>query len=409
MVPLLAILRHWALACLLLGPVHSSAQTPNAGGQQGPPPAVTVEVVRSQDVAQSTEFMGRVEPINAVDIRARVEGFLQRVAFREGQDVHRGDLLFVIEQTSYQSAVLNAQAQLARSQATLRNAEETLARAQQLRSTGAGTQAALDQALAARDAASADVQASTAALQTAQLNLSYTQVSSPIDGRIGVSTYTEGNLVGPTSNPLARVVQINPIRVVFSISDRDLLSVRQEAGNAPREEIYRRFVPTLRLPTGTQYPQSGTVEFINNEIDPATGTIPVRASFPNPQDLLLPGDYVTVMIRPAKAKPRLIVPLAAVQQDRNGKFVLVVGPDNRTTERRIEANTQLDQSWVVDGGLQEGETLVVEGAQNVRPGMVVNPVAAAPANQALPASGTAGQTGAGQTPPAAQGGTAARP
>jgi membrane fusion protein (multidrug efflux system) len=396
-----AVFHAGTIAVLISASVVARAQQSAQRGPQAPPVAV-VTPVRSEDVAQTTEFVGRVEAVNAVDIRARVEGFLNSIAFREGQDVKRGDLLFMIEQAPYEAAVQNAQAQLARTQANLVNAEQTLARTQQLRTTGATTQAAFEQAQATRDAAAADVQASQASLRTAQLNLSYTQIASPIAGRVGRSTYTVGNLVGPTSNPLARVVQMDPIRVVFSVSDRDVIAIRQQAGNVPQEEINQRFVPRVRLANGTEYAETGRVDFVENEIDPTTGTIPVHALFPNPQDLLIPGDFVRVAIRPAQPQRRLVVPLAAVQQDRQGKFVFVVDNQNRVAERRIQANTQLDQSWVIESGLQEGETVVTQGIQNLRQGIVVQPVAAASAEAAPQGGASAGATANGAAQPAQQ-------
>lgn len=365
-----------AVALLLLfGQQPGSAQQAPAGA---PLPVVAVAPVSLREVAPGTEFVGRVEAIQAVDIRARVEGFLRRKAFDEGQDVRRGQLLFEIEPDRYEAELDAARAQQARAQANLSEAERALNRARELRASGTIPQAQLDEAQSQRDAARASLAEAAANLRRAELNLSYTQITSPIDGRIGRSLFTEGNLVGPSSGALARVVQIDPIRAVFSISDRDLLEVQQSAGDAPRAEVYTRFVPSLVLADGSLYPETGRVDFIANEIDPQTATIPVRAVFPNPHGVLLPGMIVSVRIRPAAAETRPVVPVAAVQRDRQGPFVLVLDDSNRVSERRVRLGAQLENFWVVEEGLREGERVVTEGMQvPARPGAVVRPVPAA--------------------------------
>lgn len=354
-----------------------------------PPPSVTVEPVVAKDVSPSWEFIGRVEAVQTVQVQARVQGFLQEVSFQEGQDVKTGQLLFVIEPAPYEAAWAAAQAQLDKAKATLTEAEQNLTRNQQLRQRGVAAQATYEQALAQRDSAAADVQAAQANLQTAGINLGYTRIESPIDGRIGRAAITKGNLVGPTTGPLATIVQLDPIRVVFSVDDRAIVAVKEKAGNVSQAELNSRFVPQIRLATGDMYDQTGRVDFIDNQVDPNTGTVAVRAVFSNPERLLLPGQFVTVVIHPEQTERHPVVPVAAVQEDRQGKYVLVLGPDNRVEQRRIRADRQVNQEWVVEQGLREGETVLVEGLQKVRPGMVVNPVpaqtAAATGGQQQPA------------------------
>jgi membrane fusion protein (multidrug efflux system) len=340
---------------------------------QGPPPAVTTAVVQSREIAPAAEYIGRVDAILSFDARARVEGFLQQVAFREGQHARAGDLLFVIEPGPYQAALTSARAQLARATAQKDVAQRNFERIRELHARGTTPQAALDEATAARDAAAADVLAAQAAVQTAELNLGYTRIHSAIDGRVGATAVTQGNLVGPNSGVLANVVQLDPIRVVFSVSDRDLLYAQRRWGVQLAEELVRRFVPTLHLPDESDYPEPGRIEFIDNRFDPTTGTVAVRAIFPNPQELLLPGQLVTVRVRAETAERRPVVPMSAVQQDREGRYVLVLDADNRVQQRRIETGAQIEQRWVVEKGLREGETIVVEGQQKVRPGMLVQP------------------------------------
>lgn len=358
------------LLALILAAGGAAAQT------RPPPPAVTVTPVVVKDVSPSWEFIGRVEAVQTVEVHARVQGFLQEVTFREGQDVKTGQLLFVIEPAPYEVAWQAAQAQLAKAKATLTEAEQNLARNQQLRQRGVAAEATYEQALAQRDSAAADVQAAEANLRTAGINLSYTRVESPIDGRIGRAAITKGNLVGPTTGALATIVQLDPIRVVFSVDDRAVTEVKEKASNVSQAELNSRFVPQIRLATGDMYEPEGKVDFIDNQVDPNTGTVAVRAVFPNPRRLLLPGQFVTVVIHPEQTERHPVVPVAAVQEDKQGKYVLVLGPDNRVEQRRIVADRQVNQEWVVEQGLREGESVIVEGLQKVRPGMVVNPVPA---------------------------------
>jgi len=373
---ILSLVPALALAAFLAAGWSPPPSFAQGGAPAGPPPAVTVAPVVAKDVAPSMEFIGRTQAIQSVELRARVEGFLEQVAFQEGQDVKAGQLLYQIEKAPYEAAVQSAEAQLAGAQANLRQAESNYRRQAELRRSDFQSQAVLDQALAQRDSAAATVQADEAALKMAQLNLSYTTITSPIDGRIGKTAYTKGNLVGPTSNALATVVQLDPIRVVFSVADRDVITEKQKSGQS-QEQINQRFLPTLRLSNGSEYPQKGEIEFVDNQVDPATGTVPIWARFPNPQKLLLPGQFATVVVRPEQSERRPVVPLTAVQEDKNGKFVLVVGGDDKAEERRIKASRQVGQDWIVDEGLSEGETVIVDGLQKVRPGQPVKPVQAA--------------------------------
>lgn len=359
------------LGCVVLFAVSAAFAQP---APQGPPPAVTTAVVQSRQVAESSEFVGRGEAIRSFDARARVEGFLQQVVFREGHDVHAGDLLFTIESAPYEAALDSERARLARATAQQRAAQRSFERTRELYSRGTAPEAALDDATAARDAADADVLAARAAVRAAELNLSYTRIESPIDGRIGGTAVTQGNLVGPNTGVLASVVQLDPIRAVFSISDRDLLNMQRDFGVRSPDELVDRFMAALRLPNGSAYPEEGRVDFIENRSDTDTGTVPVRAVFANPHGLLLPGELVTILVRAQSTERRPAVPVAAVQQDREGRYVLVLDADNRVQQRRIEISAQIDQQWVVEKGLREGETIIVEGQQKVRPGMIVTPV-----------------------------------
>jgi membrane fusion protein (multidrug efflux system) len=338
---------------------------------QGAPPAVVVEPVQVEDVAPSAEFIGRVEAENAVDIRARVDGFIQARLFDEGRLVTKDRELFLIEKAAYEAAVASARAHLAGAQASLLDAEGRLQRNQQLRRTQAASQAALDEAQAGRDTAQAAVAVAEAALRQAELNLEYTTIKAPFAGRAGVAAFSVGSFVGPASQPLVRIVQIDPVRVVFSVSDRTILDLREAAGNVGKDELARKYRPTLRLSNGSAYAEAGEIEFIGNELDARTGTLSLRARFANPDALLIPGQFVTVVVRQAEPQRRPVVPLGAVQLDREGRFVLILDGDGKVVLRRIRTGSQIGQNWVVEEGLGGGERLIVQGAQNARPGAAV--------------------------------------
>lgn len=341
---------------------------------QSPLPAVGVAPVELKDVSPASKFLGRVEAANAVDIRARVEGFIATRPFREGQAVREGDDLFVLEKTSYEAALSAARATLGGAQATLEDAERRVQRNQELRRTQAVSQVTLEDAQTARDTARASMLAAEANVRQAELNLSYTTIKAPITGRIGVAAFSVGSLVGPSSGALARVVQIDPIRVVFSVNDRTILDLREGVTNFDEMKVAGTFVPTLRLSNGRDYPAKGEIEFVGNEIDQATGTLPVRARFPNPDGVLVPGQFVTVTIRPSASQLHPVVPVGAVRLNREGRFVLLLDENGKVTERRIRTGAQLGQDWIVEDGLKGGERLIVQGVQSARPGAAVRVV-----------------------------------
>jgi len=355
-----------------------------------PPPAVTVATVQVEDVAPVSSFVGRVAAIQSVQIAARVTAFMENVAVKEGSDVKAGQLLFELQKAPYQAAVQAAQASLDKANAAYRQSQLAYERQSQLRQQGVSAQATLDQALATRDSDAADVLAAQANVATAALNLSYCTIVSPIDGRIGAVAYTKGNLVTPSSQPLATVNQMDPIRAVFSVTDRDIVSVKQRTG-ATQNQIAASLTLQLQLANGKQYDQAGKIAFVNNQVDPATGTVTVYADFPNPVRLLLPGAFATVQVRRSQPEKRPVVPVAAVQTDQQGRFVLLVGSDNKVAQQAIEIGRQIAQDFIVTKGLNGGERVIVQGVQKVRAGEVVNPtVAAAATANGQGANGTGG-------------------
>lgn len=348
-----------------------------SGLAAGPPPAVTVATVQVQDVAPAYSYIGRITAIESVQIVPRVTAFIDEVAVKQGSDVKAGDVLYELQKSQYQAALTAAQAQLQSAQAAVTNAQLAYDRARRLNQQGFEAQADLDQATANLQQAQASVLSAQANVQQAGLNLSYCTISSPIEGRIGAVSLTKGNLVTPSTPAMATVNQLDPIRVVFSVSDAEVVSVEQKT-TATQSQIAAGLVVRLQLPDGSAYPQTGKIAFLSNEVDVQTGTVPVYADFPNPQKLLLPGAFVNVNVRKQTPDERPLVPLAAVQTEQNGSYVLVVEPDNKVKQQSIKLGRQIGQSEIVESGLSGGERVIVAGVQKVQPGETVNPVEAPP-------------------------------
>jgi membrane fusion protein (multidrug efflux system) len=256
----------------------------------------------------------------------------------------------------------------------LEQAQQNLTRQQQLFARQTAAEVALEQAQAQRSVAAANVAAAEAQVQTAQINVGYTRIESPIDGRVGATAVTAGNLVGPTTGTLATVVQLDPIRLVFSVNERALVAFKQAHKEASQDEINARFIPQLRLPDGSMFGEVGHVAFVDNRVDPATGTLPVYADFPNPLKLLLPGMLVTAVVTPENPAKGFLIPAGAVQQDAQGQFLLVVGAGARIERRNVRTGPQIEQSISIISGLADGDKVVIEGGQKVAPGQTVNPI-----------------------------------
>jgi membrane fusion protein, multidrug efflux system len=334
-----------------------------------PPPAVTVTPVVSREVRESADFVGRVTPIDKVDLVARVPGFLEQRLFTEGQLVKTGDLLFRIEQDTYKAAVEQQSANLAKAKATEVNAALQLARGKELVHNQNISQATVDQRAADEASAQADVMEAQAALEQAQINLRYTEIHAPIDGRIGLAIFTVGNLVSPSSGTLATIVRQDPIYVIFAASEREVLDYKRriaELGD-PNGHLTVR----VRLPDGSLYPQPGLTDFLDIQVNASADTVAVRAQFANPQGLLVANGIVGVEVEAGKPKAALVIPQSAVQIDQAGSYVLVVDPAKKVELRRITTGTDQGTGVTVTEGLKEGELVIVEGIQKVRPGQVV--------------------------------------
>lgn len=333
--------------------------------------AVTVAPVTRMSIADRRERVGQVQAIEDVEIRARIEGFLDQRLFAEGSDVDKGDLLFVIEQAPYQAEVARSKAELASARAALRKTQLDLARIRELRRKGTISQSDLDEALALEQQAEANVQAREAELRQAQLNLDYTQIHAPISGRIGRSAFSVGDLVDSDSGALATLVMLDPIYVYWTVGEQVLLEAR-------RRERLRKATAQIQFSDGSFYKHVGEVDFLDNRVDPSTGTQTVRAVFQNPDKVLLPGQYVTVVVQVGEEQSQLVIPQSAVQEDLAGRFVLVVDAQNVASIRRVTMGPRQEIFWVVEDGLVEGEQVIYQGTQKVRPGATVKPIVLAP-------------------------------
>lgn len=333
-----------------------------------PPPAVTVAPVVSQQVIDTGGFIGRITAIDKVDIVARVPGFIEERTFTEGQQVKKGDLLFRIEQATYKAAVEQQQANLAKAKATEVNARLQLERGKELVRNNNIPQSTLDQRAADEAAAQANVMEAQALLDQAQINLGYTEIRSPIDGRIGLATYTVGNLVQPSSGKLATVVSQDPIYVIFQASQRDVLEYRRKSAEYKDGHVTIH----IRLPDGSTYPHPGVTNFLDVQVDPSTDTISVRAQVPNPDRVLIPGGVVGVTTERGAPRSALLVPQSAVQLDQAGRYVLLVDDAKKVELRRITTGIEQGRNIVVTAGLKQGDLVIVEGIQKVRPGQVVS-------------------------------------
>jgi membrane fusion protein (multidrug efflux system) len=382
---------------LLAGCGQEEGASPQAAA---PPPAVTVAPVEAGDVTAQSEFVGRVEAVNKVELRARVTGFLEQRLFREGQEVKAGDLLYVIEQPPYQAAVDQRKAELASAEANRANTAVQLQRGEELVRNNNIPKAEVDQRRANDQMAAAQILEAQAALEQAQINYGYTDIHAPIDGKIGRATYTIGNLVGPDSGVLATIVSQEPMYVTFPVSAAVILQTRRAAGGELPDPS--EFVVRIKLPDGSVYQHPGKIDFLNNQVAQGTDTLTARAVFPNPERLLVDGQFVTVTVEAGEPVTALVVPQGAVQVDQAGSYVLVVGADDKAEQRRVTLGATQGTNVVVQSGLQQGERIIVDGIQKVRPGMQVaaNEAQPTPVGGQLPAAGS-------DQPPA--GGTAAEP
>jgi membrane fusion protein (multidrug efflux system) len=372
------------LACAVGVPLGGpAAQAP------GGPPAVGVVRAARQQITQTDEFIGRIQAVSRVVLVARVTAFLEKRLFVEGGEVAKGDLLYQLEQPPFRAQVDASKANVEQLQAQHRNAEVALQRAQELLVKQAGPQSTVDAALAAERALAAQIAGAQAQQQTAEINLGYTEIHAPIDGKISSTAVTEGNVVSPTSGTLATLVSQDPMYVIFPVSLRAALDLR--ARYAPKGG-YNAVVIKLRLPDGRIYGQDGKLDYVSPTVAENTDTLTVRGVVPNPlasgmtagqpgSRELTDGEFVTVLLEGVQPITVLAIPRAAVLSDQQGDYVYVVDGENKAQIRRIQLGQSTPSTAVVTNGLSEGELVISEGLQRVRPGA---PVAAGPATPPPP-------------------------
>jgi membrane fusion protein, multidrug efflux system len=387
--------------------------TSGAGRTQpapGEPPAVGVIEATRRPITETSEFLGRIEAINRVNVVARVTAFLEQRLFDEGAEIKKGDQLYRLERGPFEADLASKQAQVAQLQATLENAKLTTERARTLLGGPAGQQSTYDAAIANERSLDAQVQAAQAQVQASQINLDYTVISAPIDGKIGRTAVTEGNVVGPGSGVLTTIVSQDPMYVTFPVPLRQGLELRERYGPQGGLEAV---VIRLRLPNGRMYGQSGKLNFVDNTIAQNTDTITVRGEIANPilrapsaagvtVHELTDGEFVTVVLEGVQPVEVLAIPRSAVLSDQRGDYVLTVGTDNKAEQRRIQLGQSTPTIAAVISGLAAGEKVIAEGLQRVRPGQTVSP---GPASPSILSSMKAG---AGDAPSQADQGTSGK-
>jgi membrane fusion protein (multidrug efflux system) len=321
----------------------------------------------ARPITQSTEFVGRIQAPERVEIRARVTGFLEDVLFKEGDVVKAGDVLYKIEQDTFQAAVQQAQGTLIQAQATLANASVNRARAQELLKTDTTSRMVFDQRVADEKSAQGSVVIADANLKTANVNLGYTEITAPISGEIGLTKFTKGNVVGPDSGPLTTIVSRDPMYVIFPVSQRIFLQIEDQA---QRSKIEQSLGVRIRFSNGTTYDQAGKINFVNVTVDQATDTVTVRATFANPNGKLIDGQLVQVAVEAEKPQDRVLVPQTAIIVDQQGTYVFLV-VDGKAEVRRVKLGGENGADVIVDDGLKGGEQVVVQGMESLRPGAAV--------------------------------------
>jgi membrane fusion protein (multidrug efflux system) len=363
-------------ATLLCAVATGSAQPAPAA-----PPAVGIMDVVKRPVTETSEFLGRIEATNRVSVVARVTAFLEKRNFVEGAEVKTGDLLYELERGPFQADLESKKAQVLQLQATLENAKLTTNRAQTLLSGPAGQQSTYDAAIASQRSLEAQVQAAQAQVELSQINLDYTEIRSPIDGKIGRTAVTEGNVVSPSSGVLTTIVSQDPMYVTFPVSVREALTLR--ARYATRGG-FNAVVIKIRLPDGRLYAQSGQLNFVNNTIAQNTDTISLRGTIPNPTlhdpattggavRELTDGELVTVNLEGVEPVEVLAIPRSAVLSDQQGEYVFVLGAGDKAEQRRIKLGQSTSTIAAVTSGLSLTDKVIVEGLQKVRPGQQVSP------------------------------------
>jgi membrane fusion protein (multidrug efflux system) len=372
----------WWLAAMLLAVTCTDAHAQAPSG----PPAVGVVHAEKKAITETSEFVGRIQATDRVALVARVTAFLEQRLFTEGTEVNKGDLLYLLEQPPFQADLAAKQATVQQMQAQLTNATTAYGRATSLLKTPAGQQSTVDDSRATMLSDAAQVQNAQAQVQMSQINLNYTEIRAPISGKIGRTSVTVGNVVTPGSGVLATIVSQDPMYVVFPVALRAALDLRDHYAN---QGGFNAAVIRLRLPNGKLYGQTGKLTFIDNTVSITTDTIVLRGTIPNPPmgegridgfavRELTDGEFVTVLVEGIKPVEVLAIPRSAVLSDQQGEYVYTVDAQNKVAQTRIKLGQSTATTASVVNGLSDGETVVVDGIQRVRPGIQVAPGPASP-------------------------------
>lgn len=327
-----------------------------------------------QPVTAEFEFVARTRAKEDAEIRARITGTIVERNFAEGQEVEKGDLLFRIDPRPYQAALNAAKADLARTTSALKVAERNLARGQDLKPDGYISEAELDKLRDERDRALAAEVAAQASIDQAELNLDFTEIRAPFSGRAGRSNLSIGDLVDPSTGSLVSLVQNDPMLVDFDVNERSLaesMKINQERTREGLEPI--TYTPRLRLVSGDFYTLPGIIDYANNRINPSTGTVTVTARFPNPDGTLIPGQFGRIVVKRGEAELRMLIPQSSVLEDMQGRYVYTVNDDNLVIRKNVSLGQRQGVDWVVESGLSEGDRVIVNGVQKVRPNMPATP------------------------------------
>lgn len=365
--PMFIPLKVLIIGLLSINLIACSEEAPQT---KAPAPAVSVYTVKSQPVGGYREFVARTEAFKEANLKARVEGELIERSFTEGSYVEKGQILLKIEPAAYEAALASAKADLSSRLSAQKNAERNLKRANELINDGYISQSDFDRLTTEDSQSKSAVKAAEAALEQAKLNLSYTTITAPFTGRIGKVNYNVGNIIGPSSNTLATLLVNNPIFVSFQVEESFYISYLQShQGENTADQA--EFDLTLRLPNNSVYPEPGKMDFTDTKIAEGMGTVELRTVFPNPNNIILPGLFVTLIAESINKENKALVPQAAVQENQQGKFVLVVDKDNKVKQRHVELGRRIHAMWAVESGLELGESVIVEGLQKVRSGVEV--------------------------------------
>ncbi|CAA0115337.1 Efflux pump periplasmic linker BepF [BD1-7 clade bacterium] len=340
---------------------------------QAPPSIVTTEKVQTKPYQAVFEYVGRLQAVEDTSIQAQVTGYMKEFTFVEGDIIKKGDLLFVIDPAPFKAALANANAQVASAKANVEISTLNYNRGKALVKTGAISQSDFDTLTANRLEAEASLASASANVETANINLEWTRIEAPIDGRIGNKKYSIGDLISPTSGALTSIVSIDPIYAFFQINESTYLQLAQNAAKAEASgQKARTYTAGVKLTNGQVYPHEGEFDFVSNRIDADTDTLTVRATFPNPNGLLRPGQYVRVLVESNETEQQLTVPQSAIVSNQQGNFVYSVSQAGVVTANKVDLGTiDGERQFVKGSNLKDQQSVIVGGLQRVRPGQTV--------------------------------------